>query len=168
MPISFDIDVDLGSIAKEMRDAVDHNARIAFEQGLDNMASLAKGFAPSKTGELANAIRRGEVDGTYSDGTLHGYVVAATPYAEAQEFGSGIHGERGAKYPILPRYKKALRWAISGSIGGGEDGYRFSKGVMHPGVPAKRYLQQAVDAGLGDMTAELAAAVADGIEGERA
>jgi len=58
-----------------------------------------------------------------------------SPYAHAQEYGSGLHASRGnrGKYPIVPRRASALRWVSGGQV-------HFSKRVMHPGVRATRFL----------------------------
>lgn len=62
-------------------------------------------------------------------------------YALAQEFGSGIHATRGprAKYPIVARRAKALRFVVNGHV-------VFRKRVMHPGVKPTRFLFQKTEA----------------------
>jgi hypothetical protein len=62
-------------------------------------------------------------------------------YALAQEYGSGLHATRGprAKYAIMPRRAKALRFVINGKV-------IYSRKVMHPGVPATRWLFQKTEA----------------------
>lgn len=62
------------------------------------------------------------------------------PYAHAQDGGSGLHGPKRAKYAIIPRRKFALRFI-------GRDGTLvITRKVMHPGVPATRFLYNATDA----------------------
>ncbi len=159
MPIELTMSVDIGGLFDGVVQRANENAKHAFHGALTKMANEAKALAPSKHGALVASIRAGEVTGELSAGTLSGYVSASAPGAEAQEFGSGLHGERGAKYPIFPRFRKALRFPISGTIEGGEDGFAFRKGVMHPGVTAKRYLQRGVEAKMDMLTGELAAVV---------
>jgi len=158
----FTFTIDLGAL----RDIVDHaeaNAKLALRAGLDDMANKAKALAPvGETGMLKQSIRGGAISGSLRTGDLHGELSATAPGAEAQEFGSGLHGERAAKYPIRPKFKKALRWAGGGSVANGDSGFRFAKGVMHPGVKPKRFLQQGVEQGLDNLSAEMAAAIALG------
>lgn len=158
MPISFD--VNIGEVFRDVVAKAETNAKIAMKGSLDAMASEAKGLAPKRTSALANSIRAGDISGSLAGGDLHGVLSATAPGAEAQEFGSGLHGERGEKYPIRPRFKKALRFAAAGSVAGGGEGFTFAKGVMHPGVKAKRYLQGGVEAKLDMLSGELSAAVA--------
>lgn len=158
-------DVDIGEIVRDVVAKAEKNAKIALKGSLVAMANEAKTLAPKRTGILANSIRAGEVTGSLASGDLGGTLSATAPGAEAQEFGSGLYGERAAKYPIRPKNKKALRWALGGSIvSNGAAGFAFSRGVMHPGVPAKRYLQRGVEAKLEMLKEELAAGVALAIE----
>lgn len=58
------------------------------------------------------------------------------PYALAQEDGSGTHAGRGF-YAIEARRAKALRFVVNGRV-------FVRRRVMHPGVPATRFLYRAV------------------------
>lgn len=60
-------------------------------------------------------------------------------YALAQERGSGTHAGKGP-YPIRPRRARALRFMSGGAV-------VFSRGVMHPGVPATHWLMNGIKRG---------------------
>lgn len=64
-----------------------------------------------------------------------------SPYARAQDLGSGLHASRGtrAKYQIVPRRAKFLRFVVSGRT-------VFARKVMHPGVRPTRFLFLATEA----------------------
>ena len=139
----------------------------AMDLGLDVMASEAKALAPvGESGTLAQSIRRGPPEGSILTRDLRGDIIAATPYAEAQEFGSGVHGPKGEAYPIVPRFKRALRWPVQGSIPGGGPGFGFAKKVMHPGVQGQHFLERGVEAKLDTLGRELTAAIALALEEE--
>lgn len=79
------------------------------------------------------------------------------PEARAYEYGSGLHGKMGKKYPIAPRNAPMMIfwWKPPfGDLTGGNlpwlftmDGTEgligFSKAIQHPGVKAKPYLRPA-------------------------
>ncbi len=65
------------------------------------------------------------------------------PHAAAFEYGSGVHGEKGAKYPIQAKdpsgnlvfwWEKGNKWFVGHALPFG-----------HPGVKAKPYLQPAIE-----------------------
>ena len=90
------------------------------------------------------------------------------PEALAYEYGSGIWGKEGRKYPINPKNAKflAFDWPQAANIGsregvrdvvtpvkmldggGYEGGRAILPGVMHPGVRAEPYMQPAADKNL--------------------
>jgi hypothetical protein len=156
----FSIDLGpLGDAFGEILDRADANARTAMSGGMQGIVDRARALAPAgSSGGLRNGIRNGGVVGSVTRGGLTGEVIADAAYAEAQESGSGLYGPKRAKYPILPRFKKALRFPMQGAIGSGS-GFVFSRGVMHPGVKPVRFLERAVEAGLDDLEAEVAAAI---------
>ena len=81
-------------------------------------------------------------DGLQSSDPIVGYVTAGganAPYAAVIHGGSGLHGPNRARYPIVPRFRKVLRWA-----GGGK--FVFAKKVMHPGVNPDPFLDKALEA----------------------
>lgn len=55
-------------------------------------------------------------------------------YAVYIEEGTGLYGLKKAKYPIVPKNRKALAWPS-----GNKSGFTFSKKVMHPGIKAKPF-----------------------------
>lgn len=69
-------------------------------------------------------------------GAIRGELGNKTKHSLLVEEGTGLWGPKRAKYPIVPRRKKALSWTTGGSFG--VSGTRFfSKGVMHPGIKPK-------------------------------
>lgn len=79
-----------------------------------------RAFDP-QTGLLQDSIGwRGDGQG--------GLVYAQSEVAEYLEFGTD------GPYLIAPRRRKALRWGSRS-----QGGYRFSSGVMHPGIPAGKF-----------------------------
>lgn len=65
-----------------------------------------------------------------------GHDPRVAPHALFVHWGTGLWGPKRAKYPIKPRNKKALRWPAGGA-------FKFSKGVMHPGIPPDLWLVRA-------------------------
>ncbi len=102
--------------------------------------------APKKTGDLARSVRMEVGDGPSLA------IFTAQKYAPAQEFGSGIHGERGEKYQIRPVTRRALRWAAAGS---GGEGWTFRASVMHPGVPATHFFFPSISMEVESLEAEI-------------
>lgn len=98
----------------------------------------AKILVPRKTGHLSRSIVPGRVTAT------NARIEARTPYAAAVELGSGLHGKRHAKYPIVPKKAKVLAWGgtrrLSGTLRSGSRATTFATRVMHPGVKARPYL----------------------------
>jgi hypothetical protein len=161
-----EFDIDLGPLGRsfsKMLNAADDAARDALGLGVAMIVRDARAIAPSgSTSALKNSIRSGGVKGKLSSGSLVVEVIAEAPHAAAHEYGSGLYGE---KYPIRPRNKKALRWAVQGVIGT-NSGFAFASGVMHPGVKARRYLARAVEQNIDNIERQLAAAVEIAIAGE--
>ena len=118
------------------------------------MADEAKRQAPGRR-EIRRAIRWSRTQPNA------GELVVAHKAAAALEFGSGLHGAKGSKYPIMPRTASVLgvldirgrkpevkRLEEQGyPIHEFKDGFRFAvlgKKVMHPGVKATHFLSNAV------------------------
>lgn len=156
---TFEFSIDLG-VFERVTERAEQNARVALGLGITSMANEAKALAPvGETGILAQSIRPGTISGSLRGGDLSGYVSASAPHAEAQEFGSGRHGPRGEAYPIVPRFKRALRIPVGGSVSGGDEGFIARGKVMHPGVRPQAFLQRGVEARLDVLERELTAAV---------
>lgn len=75
------------------------------------------------------------------------------PYTVAFEFGSGLHGKKGAEYDIPVGAKGFLAWPVgsypnrweqySGNLGAGQD-FIIELGVRHPGIKAKPFVRPAL------------------------
>jgi len=83
----------------------------------------------SRSGLLENQGLYSEVDGLTGTISLNGNI----PYAMAVHQGSRPHR-------IRPRKKRALRWQTNG------EGFRFAKGVNHPGSKPDQFLYKAAKA----------------------
>jgi len=111
--------------------------------------------APRATGRLKRSIHEGK---PYNTGRTAMAIDVGTDveYAAAQEFGSGIHAERGPKEPIriYPVKKQALafEWpdAPAGLTPSKTGKYVFAS-VSHPGVKAQPYLRPALNESVGDI-----------------
>ena len=116
------------------------------------ITKLAKGF--SESSRIRATIRSSveakgnsiKITTTAGDGTDN------TGDAAAREFGSGLHGPKHAKYPILPKKGKALVFFWEKAydyIPKTEDGRVILPGVMHPGIQAdnngKGYIRPAAE-----------------------
>jgi hypothetical protein len=115
--------------------AIDYAAREGGEFG----ARYAGGHKFKKpTGALESATKV-RVIRTSSGNRL--ILSNSKKYALAQEYGSGLHATRGprAKYPIPAKRGKFLRFVLNGRV-------VFRRKVMHPGVPATRWLFQKTEA----------------------
>lgn len=74
------------------------------------------------------------------------------PEAVAYEFGSGVHGEKGKEYPIVPKNKKflAFEWdkadpSIHMMVNYKGKNLVLFKKVMHPGVEARPFIKPALE-----------------------
>lgn len=101
----------------------------------EEVATLARAYAPHQTGELVSSIR-----------VVHGErevkVVADAPHAAFVEFGTWSHNVLDPKpgtYEIRPRNAKSLRFI-------GADGREVhTQVVRHPGIKPQPYLGRAND-----------------------
>lgn len=120
---------------------------VALKAAGDRIAAQAKETHEytDRSGQLTNSIDAEQVAGSWSADNLEVSVAAGAPHAAAIEFGAKAH-------VIKPRYKKALRIPIEG-------GFRFAKGVQHPGNRPYRYLRNALEAVMPDAEEEVTAAV---------
>lgn len=103
-----------------------------------------KKVEPRKTGHLG----RSTVPGPVTKSTA--VIAIRTPYAAAQDSGSGLHGPRHAKYPIVPKRAKVLAWGggrrLSGNLRRGASATHFAARVMHPGVKGTHFVKRGVEA----------------------
>lgn len=72
--------------------------------------------------------------------------------AKAFEYGSGLHGEMGMYYQILPKNWPSLQFKGTNNFAGK---IIRAKEVWHPGVEPKEYLQKSIDSTLAKSTDEL-------------
>ena len=126
-----DLTHDLGSIERmESEDIVDG----VIQATVEDIAELAKRYAPRQTGELANSIEA-------QVGPKVGRVVATAPHAAFVEFGTWSHNmlePKAGTYEIRPVRASALRFEVEGDV-------VFAQKVEHPGVRAQPFLMPAVD-----------------------
>jgi hypothetical protein len=124
------------SLAKSIR------MNLAWSKKLRSSVVLTK--ATERDGRLNINIEVG-AKGTDASGNPLGGM------ARAYEYGSGVHGENGMTYPIVPKRAKNLVfwWKREGVLFKG-------KHVEHPGVAPRPYLQKSIDSTLPKATDELA------------
>ena len=138
---------------------ISSDAMIALRKGLVAAASLlaekAKAKADSKkVPKVSEYMKVGEVE-TKGSGALGitisiGMKENEAPAAAAYEFGSGLHGKEGKKYPIVPRKSGGFlvfpkeRWPGYAPPPDAPNMFFFSK-VMHPGVEARPYMKPAIE-----------------------
>ena len=138
---------------------ISSDAMIALRKGLTAAASLlaekAKAKADSKNvPEVSKNMKVGKVE-TKGTGALGitisiGMKENEAPAAAAYEFGSGLHGKEGKKYPIVPRKSGGFlvfpkeRWPGYAPPPDAPNMFFFSK-VMHPGVEARPYMKPAIE-----------------------
>lgn len=141
MQIGFKVD------AKQLAQAFDAAPDLIRQQMTLAMKKATRNVAERARREHRFVTRGGRLEGSIDEGMesmdpLVGYVSvgnANAPYAAAIHGGSGLYGPKHARYPITPRFRKALRWTNGGK-------FVFAKAVMHPGVKADPFLTNAVTA----------------------
>lgn len=127
---------------------------------LSKVAQEAKRNAPNTKGDrISRAIS--VIPARSKDGIVYGSIIVdlnIAPEARAYEYGSGIHGKTGEKYPIAPKnapmmifwWKPPMGDITGGSlpwlftIDGSEGLIGFRYPISHPGVEAKPYLRPAL------------------------
>lgn len=128
---------------------VREHLRIGLKASARDVASHAKehhGFT-TRTGAVERSITSGFVE-----------PMTATVSVGSQ-VGAFIHsGTR--PHDILPRNKKALRWAVPGSA----KGFAFARGVRHPGTKPDPFLHAALAAQEGAIVTRMQGAVASALK----
>lgn len=135
---------------------------VGVRKGLMAWAALvqerAANKAPVATSQLSNNIViEGPNTGFLGFNSMQIKIGPAIDYGAAQELGSGLYGTgpgaKREKYPIVPKFKKALSFAWPGgpdphpalqTEGPHAGKYVFGK-VMHPGVRPQPYLRPALE-----------------------
>lgn len=127
---------------KHQRFLAEHRA--AVDQALDaskltpwewRYVSQHGGFT-SRTGNL---VKKTKVTILRSGKKLIVRSSNSSPYAAAQDGGSGLYGPKRARYRITAKNGSALAFQ-------GSSGVVFRRSVMHPGVKPTRFLYNANDA----------------------
>jgi hypothetical protein len=127
-------DLDRQLLMKPIEDYIKQVEAKAIEKApTSKIKSNLSAIPPTKKGK---EIRTGiEVDINRESGA---------PEAPAYEYGSGIHGEKREKYPIVPREKQALAFFWDKADPSRHiilpDGRVLFRKVQHPGVEAKPYI----------------------------
>lgn len=103
---------------------------VDVEEIVENQAAKHNG-----TGALVRSIYKKRIH----DGWEIGHDPRVAPHAVFVHWGTGLWGPKRAKYPIKPKRKRALRWAVGGA-------FVFAKGVMHPGIKGDPWLTRAARA----------------------
>lgn len=103
---------------------------VEVEEIVENQAARHNG-----TGALVRSIYKKRIN----DGWEIGHDPRVAPHAVFVHWGTGLWGPKRAKYPIKPKRKRALRWAVGGA-------FVFAKGVMHPGIKGDPWLTRAARA----------------------
>lgn len=81
-----------------------------------------------RSGVLSASIAPGGVTGSFAGGDLQSTISAGAGYA--------VFVAKGTKpHDIKPKHRKMLRWPVEG-------GFRFSRGVHHPGTKANPFLDK--------------------------
>lgn len=112
---------------------------------------------PWKTGKLANSLEVKVINPNKP--TVRLEVNIGSPerpdvVVRALLFGSGLHGPKRSKYPILPKRAKVLAFQVGGAT-------VFARKVMHPGIRGNNFMQKAWES-----TAAQREAMAEEILGE--
>ena len=141
--------------------SISSDAMIALRKGLTAAASLLAEKAKQKVtsnakvpNNIAENMKVGKVE-TKGTGALGitisiGMKENEAPAAAAYEFGSGLHGKEGKKYPIVPRKSGGFlvfpkeRWPGYAPPPDAPNVFFFSK-VMHPGVKARPYMKPSIE-----------------------
>jgi hypothetical protein len=113
----------------EFNQILKKNVRDAVRKATRDVKNEAVRRAPEDTGALKDSASHW-VEG------YEGFIEFDTPYAAAQEYGSGI-AYWGKPYSITPNEKEALKFTVNGKT-------IFAKSVVHPGVKAQPYLRPAI------------------------
>lgn len=103
---------------------------VEVEEIVENQAARHNG-----TGALVRSIYKKRIH----NGWEIGHDPRVAPHAVFVHWGTGLWGPKRAKYPIKPKRKRALRWAVGGA-------FVFAKGVMHPGIKGDPWLTRAARA----------------------
>lgn len=114
---------------------LESNVPQALQLSADLVAAEAKqnhNYVDRST-NLTNSIDKDEVQGTFRSG-LSITVSAGAWYGVIIELGT-----KKKNYPIVPRFRKWLRFPNAG-------GFAFSKGVIHPGITGRKFLANALEA----------------------
>ena len=140
MPISNAIDAALVKIA----DNFTRNMKAKLDAG-----NYPHGNADRGATSIQDATSIGTVSGNDTTRMIEVSIsLKNAPYAAAYEWGSGLHGEKGAKYEIVPKNAPALAfpkedWPNYEPPPEAPDVFVFNV-VHHPGIQPKPYIRPAM------------------------
>jgi len=92
------------------------------------------------------------------DGMMSGITTGASAYTPFLNNGTGLYGPHQAKYPIYPVNAKVLRFKVRGGL------TLFRPMVMHPGVRARHFMEDAQEVGEFVLNSSIEQFVNDAIE----
>jgi HK97 gp10 family phage protein len=142
--------IDLSNLAKDLM-AAGTSINVAAQKVIQDTAmrvqSEAQSRAPVKSGRLRNSIS------IKYPNPLTAIIGPQVEYGVYQEFGTGSRGEfPTGPYKITAKPGKLLRFKVGAKI-------VYARSVTHPGVRARHYMRDAVEATLGsELLGQMAAA----------
>lgn len=142
-----DITKAADSLAKSIR------ARAKFSKQIRNAVKVEKGNTQGDVTSISVTVGANKTD--KSGNPLAGMIGAF-------EYGSGIHGEGGERYAIVPRPGNDVGLVFRGTKKFSGQWIRTQL-VMHPGVKARPFIRPAIEAVSKKLTDELAADIRNNI-----
>jgi len=112
--------------------------------GVVQTQAQAKHKFRSRSGMAERSIETGV---SQNEQTTEGVIEinsGTAPYAIYQHEGTGLYGPNHARYPIVPRNKKSLRFL-------GRNGFVFAQKVMHPGIQGDPFVYNAAEAKMNEV-----------------
>ena len=133
---------DLTKLAQDLASAgnvdIHHSAERLIQQAAQRVQAEAQTKAPVKSGRLRDSISI-----IYPNRTT-AIIGPQVEYGVYQEFGTGERGEfPGTSYQIRPKKGKYLKFKIGSK-------WVYARLVTHPGVKARRYMRDGLEAALGE------------------
>ena len=132
---------DLSSLAKDLAEASGRSIQMAAQKVVMDTAMTvqaeAQSRAPVKSGRLRNSIS------IRYPNPLTAIIGPQVEYGVYQEFGTGSRGEfPTGPYTITAKPGKLLRFKVGAKV-------VFARSVTHPGVRARHYMRDGLEAAIG-------------------